>query len=53
MSTFRLTCGCRVFKEGERISELCAEHNQTWRDLHAQAIREHRDAHPIEDIDLG
>lgn len=52
-STYALTCGCVAFLGAERVHSLCAAHNSQWRDLHAQAIREHRDAHPIEDIDLG
>lgn len=50
--TFRLPCGCHAFKATERLSELCATHNDQWRELHARAIKDYRDGHPLEDIDL-
>lgn len=49
----KLDCGCRVFKEHpERLAELCAAHNQLWRELHARAIADYRDGHPLEDFQL-
>lgn len=50
--TFRLPCGCHAFKATERLSELCATHNDVWRELHARAAKDYRDGHPLEDMDL-
>jgi hypothetical protein len=39
--TYTLKCGCVALVELERVVSMCREHNQQWRDLHAQAIADH------------